>query len=63
MWYPGIWDGRKWRQIEEMGGKILSTRANTVLALIRLKMDQTGPTMDQKWLKIKVFVPNILFCK
>ena len=41
MWYPGIRDERKWRQREEMGGKISPTRArifrNGVFALSKVK--------------------------
>ena len=55
MWHPGIRDGRKWRQKEELGGKMLPTRAkNGVLHKIMFKMAQTELTMELKWLREEV---------
>ena len=49
MWYPGIWDGRKWRQRGEMGGKISKTWAKDgVFAFIKVK---NGPNRAKKGLK------------
>ena len=49
MWYPGIWDGRKWRQRGEMGGKISQTWAKYgTFAFIKVK---NGPNRAKKGLK------------
>ena len=49
MWYPGIWDGRKWRQRGEMGGKISKTWAKYgVFAFIKVK---NGPNRAKEGLK------------
>ena len=61
MWYPGIWDERKWRQREEMGGKMAKKGKLGAFALIKVKMDQIEPTMDQKRLKIQLFYQYHLF--
>ena len=64
MWYPGIWDGRKWRQRGEMGGKISKTWAKYgVFALIKVK---NGPNRAKKGLKRAedrvVVAKNTFFC-
>ena len=48
MWYPGIQDGRKWRQREEMGSKIGPIRAKNdgfVLSMVKNGSNRTynGP--------------------
>ena len=53
---------RKWRQREEMGGKISPTRAkNEVVHYIRLKIDQIRLEMDQKGLKLVFLYQKYLF--
>ena len=64
MWYPGIWDGRKWRQRGEMGGKISKTWAKYgVFAFIKVK---NGPNRAKKGLKRAedrvVVAKNTFFC-
>ena len=55
-WYPGIQDGRKWRQREEMGGKISPTRGKK--GFFAFYKDKNGPNrarMAPKGLKIVFF--------